>query len=70
MGLFGSSQGPETHFTAMTPNDKAAYSARYILEELNNADGIAALAKLTGLPEGVIAAALENIFPPHHAAES
>ena len=55
----------------MTPNDVAAYSARYILEEFREAgeEGILALAKCTGYPEGVIAEALNNIFPNHPSGE-
>jgi hypothetical protein len=44
------------------PLESAAYSARYILEDLNNPEGILALSALTGLPAGVIATAMENIF--------
>ena len=40
----------------------AGYSARYILEELNNEPGMWQMAKLTGLPMGVIVSAFENIF--------
>jgi len=40
----------------------AGYSARYILEDLNNEPGMWQMAKLTGLPMGVIASAFENIF--------
>ena len=42
-------------------NADAAGSARYILEDLNHPKGIEALAKMTGLPEGVIVAAMKNI---------
>lgn len=42
-------------------NADAAHSARYILEDLNHPEGIRALAKTAGLPEGVISAALKNI---------
>jgi hypothetical protein len=40
----------------------AGYSARFILEELNNEPGMWQLATLTGLPMGVIVSAFENIF--------
>ena len=40
----------------------AIHSARYILEDLNYEEGREAVAKLTGLPMGVIIAAFENIF--------
>jgi len=40
----------------------AGYSARYILDDLNNEPGMWQLAKLTGLPMGVIVSAFENIF--------
>jgi len=40
----------------------AAYSAYYILMDLNNPEGIDSLAELTGLPEGVIVSAMRNIF--------
>lgn len=43
-------------------NARAAYSARYILEDMNTPRGIARLSESTGLPEGVIAAALERIL--------
>lgn len=42
-------------------NADAAYSARYILEDLQNKEGIEKLSEITGLPEGVISAALKNI---------
>lgn len=42
-------------------NADAANSARYVLEDLNHPKGIEALSKMTGLPEGVISAALKNI---------
>jgi hypothetical protein len=40
----------------------AGYSARYILEDLNNEPGMWQMAKLTGLPMGVIVEAFANIF--------
>lgn len=40
----------------------AGYSARYILDDLNNEPGMWQLVKLTGLPMGVIVSAFENIF--------
>lgn len=40
----------------------AGYSARYILDDLNNEPGMWQMAKLTGLPMGVIVSAFENIF--------
>ena len=40
----------------------AGYSARYILEDLNNEPGMWQMAKLTGLPMGVIVSAFNNIF--------
>ncbi len=46
----------------MTPAEKAAYSARLLLEDVDPQ----ALATLTGIPEGVVIAALENILNPHH----
>lgn len=39
----------------------AGYSASYILEELNNEPGMWQMAKLTGLPMGVIVDAFANI---------
>lgn len=44
--------------------EQAIYSARYILEEFfeDGRNGITVLALATGYPEGVIHAALENIF--------
>jgi hypothetical protein len=45
----------------------AGYSARYILEDLNNEPGMWQMAKLTGLPMGVIAEAFLNIFAAHSA---
>tara|TARA_R110000796_G_scaffold146766_1_gene263419 strand:+ start:747 stop:1016 length:270 start_codon:yes stop_codon:yes gene_type:complete len=42
---------------------QAAYSARYILAELDNEAGMKALANLTGYPFGVISAAFDNFFP-------
>jgi hypothetical protein len=46
----------------MNAAEMALYSARYILEDLNQPEGIEALAKITGLTEGVIAEAFNNIF--------
>jgi hypothetical protein len=43
-------------------NADAAYSAQYILEDFNCEEGVEKLAELTGLPEGVVSAALKNIF--------
>lgn len=43
-------------------NARAAYSARYILEDMYSPRGISRLAESTGLPEGVIANALERIL--------
>ena len=43
-------------------NARAAYSARYILEDMDSARGVELLADATGLPEGVISAALHNIL--------
>lgn len=43
-------------------NADAAYSARYILEDMYNEKGIQAVSELTGLPEGVIVSAFKNIF--------
>ena len=40
----------------------AIYSARYILDDLNSKEGIKSLSDLTGLPEGTISSALDNIF--------
>jgi len=45
----------------------AGYSARYILEDLNNEPGMWQMAKLTGLPMGVIVEAFLNIFAAHSA---
>lgn len=49
--------------------EQAIYSARYILEDFldsvngnSESDGIQRLSAATGLPEGVIYSALENIF--------
>lgn len=41
---------------------EAAHSARYILEDFNHPEGVEALAKMTGMPEGVIIAAMKNIM--------
>ena len=38
------------------------HSAQFILEDLNNPEGMEKLAALTGLPMGVIVAAMRNIF--------
>jgi hypothetical protein len=43
-------------------NADACYSARYLLEELNNDQGIRRIAEQTGYPEGVVVAALKNIY--------
>ena len=43
-------------------NADACYSARYLLDELNSDMGIKRIAEETGLPEGVVAAALQNIY--------
>lgn len=43
-------------------NADACYSARFLLDELNNDEGIRHIAHQTGLPEGVVAAALKNIY--------
>ena len=43
-------------------NADAAYSAYYMLMDLNTPSGIESLAELTGLPEGVIVSAMGNIF--------
>ena len=43
-------------------NRAAADSALYLLRDFNNAEGIKHMAEVTGLPEGVVAAALENIM--------
>ena len=40
----------------------AGYSARCLLEDMNNEPGMWQMAKLTGLPMGVIVSAFENIF--------
>ena len=40
----------------------AVYSARYILEDMNNEPGMWQMARLTGLPMGVIVEAFANIF--------
>ena len=40
----------------------SGYSARFILEDLNNEPGMWQMAKLTGLPMGVIVSAFESIF--------
>ena len=45
----------------------AGYSARCILEDLNNEPGMWQMAKLTGLPMGVIVEAFLNIFAAHSA---
>lgn len=44
------------------PYWQATYSARYILEDLNNEDGMREMEKLTGFPMGVISEAFKNIF--------
>ena len=44
---------------------QAAHSARYILDDLNNPEGMKALSELTGYPLGVISAAFANFFPPN-----
>lgn len=51
----------------ITSDQKAAHSARYILEDLNHPDGYARVAELTGYPIGVISAAFGNLFPPEKA---
>ena len=43
-------------------NADACYSARYLFDELNNDEGIRNIAHQTGLPEGVVIAALKNIY--------
>lgn len=43
----------------------AAYSARYILEDLNNEEGYRKMSELTGLPIGTIVAAFQNIYREH-----
>lgn len=43
-------------------NANAAYSAWYMLMDLNNPDGIKRLAELTGLPEGTVVAGMKKIF--------
>ena len=43
-------------------NADATYSARYILDDLNTKSGRKMLADFTGLPEGVIVSAMNNIF--------
>lgn len=43
-------------------NAEAAYSAWYMLMDLNSPEGIERLAELTGLPEGTVAAGMKNIF--------
>ena len=43
-------------------NAFAQHSAQYILDGFDNKEGIEKLAEFTGLPEGVIDAAIENIF--------
>ena len=47
-------------FDDMTEDEKRAaiYSAHYILEDVSIKDFV----RITGLPEGVVAAAYENIF--------
>jgi len=45
-------------------NADACHSARFLLEELNHDEGIKLLSFQTGLPEGVVMAAMKNIF--HH----
>ena len=46
----------------MSDDEQALHSARYILEDLNHPEGMEALAKLTGLPMGVIVEAMKNLF--------
>jgi len=43
-------------------NWSGRYSAQYILMEFNDAAGFEKLSEFTGLPTGVIASAMENIF--------
>ena len=45
-----------------SPEFWAAYSARYILEDLNHEKGIEKMAEVTGMPVGVIISAFKNIF--------
>ena len=40
----------------------AMYSARFLLEDLNNESGMREMEKLTGMPMGVIVDAFETIF--------
>jgi hypothetical protein len=50
--------------STVVPDWMVAHSARYILDDLNNEEGMTKLAELTGLPLGVITAAFDNFFPP------
>ena len=43
-------------------NRAAADSALYLLRDFNNAEGIKRMAEVTGLPEGVVAAAFKNVM--------
>jgi hypothetical protein len=45
-----------------TKEEQAIHSARYLLEDLTGEDGIKDMAKITGLPEGVVSEAFKNIF--------
>jgi hypothetical protein len=53
-----------TDFSQMTEAEKEAaiHSARYILDDAYTPEGIKALARITGFPEGVISEALANIL--------
>ena len=43
-------------------NRAAADSALYLLRDFNNTEGIKRMAEVTGLPEGVVAAAFDNVM--------
>jgi len=43
-------------------NRAAADSALYLLRDFNNTEGIKHMAEVAGLPEGVVAAAFENVM--------
>jgi hypothetical protein len=43
-------------------NRRAADSALHLLRDFNNTEGIKHMAEVTGLPEGVVAAAFKNVM--------
>jgi hypothetical protein len=62
----GERRGEENNITSDTveaDKDMALNSVRYILEDLNNDEGFYDINSITGVPEGVIAEAFNNLFP-------